>query len=265
MRRSASLLLLFAGVASAARVAIVADPNLGPPARHGLTTLTESLKDKGFIVDTGSPAGADFVVLAGLPADRRVAAALARGTLPVGPQALAVRRTTWQGKPAVVLCGSDSRGLMYAALDVADRVGWTTSNPDPFSRVRDTNETPYLAERGISMYTMQRAYFESRLFDENYWKRYFDLLARSRINTFTIIFGYENGGFMAPLYPYFFDVPEHPEVRFVGITAAEQARQRGGAAIADPNRARTGHRRHSRRLGPHLSRRSSRRRDRRRL
>ena len=74
------------------------------------------------------------------------------------------------------------------------------------------------------MYTMQRAYFESRLFDENHWKRYFDLLARSRINTFTVIFGYENGGFMAPLYPYFFDVPSHPEVRLIGVTEEQQAR-----------------------------------------
>jgi hypothetical protein len=74
------------------------------------------------------------------------------------------------------------------------------------------------------MYTMQRAYFESRLHDENHWKRYFDLLARSRINTFTIIFGYENGGFMAPLYPYFFDLPAFPEARLVGITAQQQER-----------------------------------------
>ena len=71
---------------------------------------------------------------------------------------------------------------------------------------------------------MQRAYFESRLYDEKYWQRYFDLLASSRINNFIVIFGYENGGFMAPLYPYFFNVPEYPGVELVGITPAQQAR-----------------------------------------
>ena len=51
---------------------------------------------------------------------------------------------------------------------------------NPFENVRQTAEEPLLAERGISMYTMQRAYFESRLYDENYWKRYFDLPARKQ-------------------------------------------------------------------------------------
>ena len=36
------------------------------------------------------------------------------------------------------------------------------------------------------------------------------MLAADRINSFIVIFGYENGGFMAPLYPYFFDVAEFP-------------------------------------------------------
>ncbi len=224
MSKTAFVLFLCAGALPAARVAVIADAGLEGPARHGLAKLSESLKARGFSVESGSVGRADYVVVAGLSSDKRVAAALSRGTLPSGPQALVMRRTTFQGKPAVVLCGSDARGLMYAALDVAERVSWSTGAQDPFARVRDSSETPYLAERGISMYTMQRAYFESRLFDEKYWKRYFDFLARSRINTFTIIFGYENGGFMAPLYPYFFDVPEHPEVRLVGITRPQQER-----------------------------------------
>jgi hypothetical protein len=74
------------------------------------------------------------------------------------------------------------------------------------------------------MYTMQRAYFESRLHDEAHWKRYFDTLAADRLNSFVVIFGYENGGFMAPLYPFFFDVKEFPGVEMLGITKPEQAR-----------------------------------------
>ena len=71
---------------------------------------------------------------------------------------------------------------------------------------------------------MQRAYFESRLYDEQYWKRYFDMFAANRFNSFVLIFGYENGGFMAPMYPYFFDVPEFPGVELAGITKEQQAR-----------------------------------------
>ena len=57
--------------------------------------------------------------------------------------------------------------------------------------VRDTVEQPYIRERAVSIYTMQRAYFEERLFDERHWTRYFQLLARSRINSFVVVFGYE--------------------------------------------------------------------------
>ena len=104
----------------------------------------------------------------------------------------------YNGKPAVILCGADSRGLMYAALDTADRVSGPAKSANPFEHIRDTIEKPYLAHRAVSMYTMQRAYFESRLYDEAYWRRYFDMLAADRINSFIVIFGYENGGFMAP-------------------------------------------------------------------
>ena len=125
-----------------------------------------------------------------------------------------IRRLTVNGKPALVLCGADSRGLMYAALEAA------ASYPD----VREAAESPYIAERGISMYTMHRSYFESRLYDQKHWERYFDLLARSRINSFVVIFGYENGGFLAPVYPYFFDVDGFPGVRFTGLAPAGQQR-----------------------------------------
>ena len=168
---------------AAIRVVLLADSRLDAPADYGLEKLRVSLAAKGIPVERAtnlSASGADFVVLAGQSSSARVAGALkaAKASLPQGAQALAIRRATFQGRPALVLCGSDARGLMYAALDTADRVSWAGNPSDPFSEVRDTSETPYLLERGISIYTMQRAYFESRLYDETYWKRYFDMLAR---------------------------------------------------------------------------------------
>ncbi len=209
-----ALLLCCALFASAARrVAIVVDVPLEPPARYGIAKLEQALGAKGLSVAhprAGEPVRADLYVLAGM----------GKGA----PQSLSIRRSTYRGKPALLLSGADARGLMYAALETADRVRWSRADADPFARVRDISEEPYLAERGVSMFTMQRAYFESRLYDERYWERYFDLLASSRINNFIVIFGYENGGFMAPLYPYFFDVPEYPGVELVGMTPGQQAR-----------------------------------------
>jgi len=205
---------------AAGRVVIVVERPLDPPARYGLRVLEQALKAKGFSIAEQSsprtPADVAFVVLVGLNCPS--------SSVPQSNEALAIRRTTYQGKPAVILCGSGARGLMYAELDTATRVSWAKKGASPFSHVRDTVEQPYVRERGVSMYTMQRAYFESRLYDEEHWKRYFDMLAASRINSFVIIFGYENGGFLAPCYPYFFDVDGFPGVRLVGITPREQAK-----------------------------------------
>jgi len=111
---------------------------------------------------------------------------------------------------------------MYAELDVADRIRWSANAEQPLSEVRDSVEKPEIASRGITLFAMNRAYWESRFYDEAYWRRYFDLLAQNRFNSVVVIFGYENGGFLAPCYPYFFDTPGFPEVRMIGITAAQQ-------------------------------------------
>lgn len=220
------LLLLAGALCPAASVVLLTEAPLDAPARYGIEKLRERLVSAGLTVEIAAElksGAADFVVLAGLRSSPRIARSL-KDPVPAGREAIIIRRGTFEGKPSVILCGSDARGLMYAALDVADRITRAASATEAFRDIRDTSEAPYLAERGISMYTMQRAYFESRLYDENYWRRYFDLLARSRINAFTVIFGYENGGFMAPPYPYFFDVDGFPQVRLAGLTREQQTR-----------------------------------------
>ena len=76
------------------------------------------------------------------------------------------------------------------------------------------------------MFTMNRSYFESRLYDAQYLARYFDMFARDRINQLVVTFGYEHGGYMSPPYAYFFDVDGFPDVRVVGLTPEQQARNR---------------------------------------
>ena len=201
--------------ASSPIVAVVAPSAPDGPVRYGMEKLREALVAQGFSVATFSPeVRADFFVVAGTTADCEAGQLLqaASAVLPTGPEALVIRRLhQYRGRPALALYGSDARGLMYAALDVAEHVARASSERDPFQNVREAEEKPLLTERGVSMYTMHRAYFESRLFDERYWQKYFDLLAASRINNFVVIFGYENGGFMAPPYPYFFDVDGFPD------------------------------------------------------
>ena len=184
MKLAALIFLCVLPALCARQVAVLTEGQLDPPARYGIAKLEQALSAKGLIV-IHSAAGRPTITCQ---------AGVGKGA----PQSLTIRRTRYQNKPAVNLSGGDARGLMYAALDVADRTTWSGTGADPFARVRDTDEAPYLVERGVSMFTMHRAYFESKLYDEKYWERYFDLLAASRINNFIVIFfGYVmNGGFI---------------------------------------------------------------------
>ena len=242
-------------------VSLIADPACGAASRHGLDRLKAAFRQKRFVVDearSAESAAGSILVVAGFASAGSPAARLlqdAKAALPAGPEALSVLRTTWKGKDLVVLCGADDTGLMYAALDTADRIGWSAGPADVLGRIKSVAEKPDLVDRAVSIYTMQRAYFESRLFDDAYWDAYFDMLARSRFNSFVVIFGYENGGFMAPPYPYFFDVDGFPGVRLVGHTAEAADPEHGGLPKTDPERPRPRDPIHGRHLGPHLPRR----------
>ena len=176
-------------------------------------------------VNTLDDAKGKMLIVAGLASDRKLFSALFKTfcqSVPTNAEALAIQKLDYNGKPVFAIAGSEGRGLMYAELDVADRIRWSTNTDSPLSEVRDTVEKPGVGNRGITLFAMNRAYWESRFYDESYWARYLDTLAQNRFNSMVVVLGYENGGFLAPCYPYFFNVPEFPEIKMVGITAAQQ-------------------------------------------
>jgi hypothetical protein len=223
-------LLPLALAAAVPRVSLVVEDSGAKPVEHGIGKLKLSLGNKGVPLEEAASVRAakrSIVVVAGLTTGGGEAARLI-SDLKLKPnrepESLLIQKFESEGKVVVLVAGADPCGLMYALLDVADRVGWATSGSQPFSEVRDTSEKPYAPERALSIYTFNRAYWESRFYDEAYWAMYLDVLARNRFDSLVVIFGYENGGFLAPCYPYFFDVPEYPDVRMVGIAQAQQQR-----------------------------------------
>jgi hypothetical protein len=240
MRRtllSSIAFLLFATLHAAERpphVAIAVDAAPGRASQHGIEKLGAAFRAVGWTAQVTGDANRttdDLLVLVGTaPAGGPAARALRTAgiALPAGAESLVVRKLTLHGKPALVLCGADDRGVMYAALDAAGRIGWADGQArparDPLADIRDLAESPFVRDRSLSVYTMNRAHWESRFYDERYWTRYFDTLAANRFNRFLIVFGYENGGFLAPPYPYFFDTPAFPEVKMTGLAPEEQRR-----------------------------------------
>ena len=211
-------------------LSIVTDKEPGEAVLHGLTRLTEALQTRKINFErVGSlkEARGKTIILTGLVNGNGDASQMLKTgsrTVPQFPEALTIWKTDWQKKPVWVISGFDDRGLMYGLLDVADRISWSSNPKSPLSEVREITEQPDVPERAISIYTMNRAYWESRFYNEAYWARYLDVLAQNRFNSLVVIFGYENGGFLAPCYPYFFDIEEFPDVKMVGITPEQQQR-----------------------------------------
>jgi hypothetical protein len=209
---------------------IVTDPASGAAVSHGIMKLTDALLEKNISfenVGSMNDAQGKSIIVAGQAHGEGEAAQILKGasrTLPYTPEALDIWKTEKNNKSVWVISGSDDTGLMYGLLDVAERIGWSAGPKSPMSEVTEITEQPDVSERAVSLYTMNRRYWESRFYDETYWARYLDMLAQNRFNSMVVIFGYENGGFLAPCYPYFFDTEGFPDVTMVGITPQEQKR-----------------------------------------
>ena len=212
------------------QLSVVTDKTPGVSVTNGLSKLTDALKAKNIQfekVASVNEAKGKVVIVAGLSTANGEAAKLlkaANRTIPAEAEALTIWKTDFKKKPVWVVSGSDDRGLMYALLDVADRVSWSNDAKAPLSEVKEITEKPDAKERAVSIYTMNRAYWETRFYDQAYWAKYLDMLAKNRFNSLVVIFGYENGGFLAPCYPYFFNVEGFPGVSMVGLSASEQQR-----------------------------------------
>lgn len=214
--------------AQQAQITLVTDQLPGEPVAHGLDKITAALQARHVAVKRVSglsEAGTGQVIVTGLSAGNGAAAqiiASSHHAVPQTAEALSVWKTAYRGKQLWVISGHDDRGLMYALLDAANRISWDSTGRLPLADLKEITEKPAVTSRAVSLYTMNRAYWESRLYNEDYWAKYLDMLAQNRFNSLVVIFGYENGGFLAPCYPYFFDTEGFPDVKMVGITPEQQ-------------------------------------------
>ncbi len=214
-------------------VAATADSSM--PSHHGLTKLNQELEALDIAVDIvpkTNKSQRDYYIFAGLSTETNEAVQMLKSmrlNLPKEKEAILIKKTTFKDKPALVLCGGDEVGLMYAYLEVAKRISWSENTANLFEFVKEVSEKPDVKERAVSAGTFHRGYFEQKLHDSKYWETYFDMMAENRLNQFLLIFGYKNNqmrepNFMAPAYPNFFNVDTYPYVKIGNVTEAQQKR-----------------------------------------
>lgn len=209
-------------------VSLIQEGQAGIATIHGWEKIKTALVAKGIrfeqAIDPARAHGAVLIVAGTASGSGIIAAHISALGLEVSaePESLLIHKTQLLGRQALLVSGSDDRGLMYALLEVATRIGWAANPAMPLSEVRDTVESPSVKDRGVILFTMQKHQYEDRLHDERYWVKYLDMLADDRFNTIEVLFAYEANGYNCPVYPFYIDVNGFPEVKVVGLSRPEQ-------------------------------------------
>jgi hypothetical protein len=175
-----------------------------------------------------TPAGALRIVIAGFdtPHARRILDA-AGVQVPTAPEALALVPS----EGGVLAAGADTRGLEYAILELADRVGTVAADPLAVLRLeRPIVQRPANPIRGIARLFASDiedlGWFRERAF----WRSYLSMLARYRFNRIHLAFGMGHDflrnvvdAYLLFAYPFLIDVPGY-SVRVPGLSEAERTR-----------------------------------------
>ncbi|HXY69748.1 MAG TPA: hypothetical protein VEH62_09885 [Gemmatimonadales bacterium] len=221
-------------------VVLVADPvdhvASSAPARWALAELSEALEGAGARVRTAERVAdaepADRCIVAAGAESPDVAAALARANvvMPDTAEALAQLETSVARRRALVACGADARGLVYALLDLADRVRTGTAPLAALAFPRPVVERPANAVRSVMRQFTSEALDTPWLHDRESWTRYLVMLAAHRFNRVHLAFGlgYDSlrgvtDSYLLFAYPFLVAVPGS-DVRVTGLPDADRER-----------------------------------------
>lgn len=224
----------------AAAVALVldpADPIAGSaPAQWALQELKQTLAAQGVVIrevqSLASAATADLsMVVAG--ADAALARQLLQAAatpIPAVEEALGLVPFRSAGKQGLLACGHDVRGLVYALLELADRVHHA---PQPLAALnlgKPIVERPANAIRSLTRLFVSDKEDKPWFNDRQMWLPYLSMLATQRFNRFNLSLGigYDflrevTDGYFVFAYPFFLSVPGY-DVRVPELPDTERNR-----------------------------------------
>jgi hypothetical protein len=198
--------------------------------------LRQALERRGAIVTQvgtveDAPAANLAVVVAGSGAPVAEAILARAGVqVPHAPESLALVSGAREQRRVLLAGGHDARGLMYAVLELADRV---LHADDPLSALNQPTpivEQPLNAIRAIGRPFVSDVEDRDWFNDRGFWPAYFGMLARQRFNRFHLAlgFGYDTLRWVTDaylLFPYpFLVAPPGHDVRAVHLPDEERDR-----------------------------------------
>ncbi len=228
------------GQGGSAKVALVTDDAdqllKQPPVRWALGQLQDRLKARNVSIELhSSPAQASpdaVVVLVAGRSSKHARPLLDAAGLAIAdvPEALGLVRGKVGDRSVLLASGSDVRGLVYALLELADRVEHGLSPVAELQRPDRIVEQPANRVRSIARLFTSVLEDKAWYYDKSFWEEYLSMLITHRINRFTMTFGL---GYNEPrrirdsyfyfTYPFLLDVPGY-NVKAVGLPDEERDR-----------------------------------------
>ncbi len=220
-------------------VSIIADPAdpvaSSPPCRWAVKEVARCLEQHavrvGQFASLRQAPPNSLCIIASAP-DRQPAAALLKTSgvsLPANGESLALLPFSSRASHGVLACG-DVRGLMYALLEVADRV---QHSEDPVSVLEPPQaivERPFNSIRSNGRIFCSDIQDKPWFYDREMWPAYFSMLATHRFNRFSLNLGigYDflddvRDAYFLFAYPFFLAVPGY-RVRAVKLPDDERDR-----------------------------------------
>jgi hypothetical protein len=219
---------------------IIVDPGdpiaSAPPATWAVRELQSALGTKGAGAPVypridAAPAGHRHVIVAGAEAPlARQMLTGAHVTMPSSAEALCLVPHHVTTGPALLAGGSDVRGLVYAVLELADRVKYADPADEALDVAKAVMEKPANAIRSCARCFVSEVEDKSWFYDRGHWVEYLSTLAAHRFNRFNLTFGlgYNEArnipdSYFYFAYPFLLAVSGY-HVRAVGLPDAERDR-----------------------------------------
>lgn len=197
----------------------IEDANLGPPAKYGIERLRKVLESRGCRIDVAADSQKTLIV--GTYGGSKQVKAWVDGDssrrihLEKRPEALVVKRMA-APEPSLVVAGYDDVGLMYALLEIADMVEYSTDPAGWFDDVSEVSESSRNGMRRMRVLMHHAANEKDWYHNQEYWDWYIGMLAANRFNGLNLVYSHQTP-FMAPMYAWHLKIDEFPDVRPIGV------------------------------------------------
>ncbi len=201
------------------RIAIVTDDDAplinNEPVRWATEKLRTAITPQGL---ANKQSGADFTILIA-PVTNPLAKSFTNRPHFTQPESMALIPGNYKGTPAILVTGSDARGIVYGILELAERI---RLSDDPMAELH--LPSPIIETTPNKVRSVLRAFCseiedKAWFYDRGFWTAYLDTLAAARFNRFNFALGIGwdfprgvTGDYLHFPYPYLVEVPGYEQV-----------------------------------------------------